>query len=514
MAKLYVFGIGGTGSRVLNSLTLLLASGIEVEADEIIPMIIDTDMDNGNLEDCRDTIRQYNQIHQTLYGDVASHESFQGDFFRTKIHPPKELNISGRDYGTLAAMIAYENMVPQGMGASKKLTDLLFTEHHLKEMNLEKGFLGHPNVGSIVLKNVVKSSEFKEFTQSFKPGDRIFIISSIFGGTGAAGFPLLLKLFRSINSGLQNDKYIADAIIGATTVLPYFEVDVEKFQSGESAINSNTFISKTKAALTYYDKSISDLVNALYYIGDTKWSNYENIDGGRKQKNLPNFIELAAALSMIDFMNFEPGKTDHRQLERKNQYFQFGIGQDISPLILNHLNDPDSKIDQHLIKFMYFQVYLTNYLETALKNKNLAWRQKLALSDNYANSEFIKRLRTFAEKIYYYWLIGMDASQHGRRFSPFRLPIANLGELTPEAECAARKPVQLNPNNDNLFELVNGISPKRKKGFLTKDKIKFDDIFTNHVEMVKGANHALEHLRFMRLMNVGMSALYAERFQN
>ena len=29
MAKLYIFGIGGTGSRVLRSLTMLLAAGVD-----------------------------------------------------------------------------------------------------------------------------------------------------------------------------------------------------------------------------------------------------------------------------------------------------------------------------------------------------------------------------------------------------------------------------------------------------------------------------------------------------
>ena len=37
MSKLYVFGIGGTGSRVLKSLTMLLASGVKCKADTIVP---------------------------------------------------------------------------------------------------------------------------------------------------------------------------------------------------------------------------------------------------------------------------------------------------------------------------------------------------------------------------------------------------------------------------------------------------------------------------------------------
>jgi len=43
MSKLYIFGIGGTGARVLKSLTMLLASGVECGVDTIVPIIIDRD---------------------------------------------------------------------------------------------------------------------------------------------------------------------------------------------------------------------------------------------------------------------------------------------------------------------------------------------------------------------------------------------------------------------------------------------------------------------------------------
>lgn len=39
MSKLYVFGIGGTGARVLKSLSFLLASGVACKSDSIVPII-------------------------------------------------------------------------------------------------------------------------------------------------------------------------------------------------------------------------------------------------------------------------------------------------------------------------------------------------------------------------------------------------------------------------------------------------------------------------------------------
>ena len=49
MAKLYIFGIGGTGSRVLRSLTMMLAAGVRVDVDEIVPVVIDPDQSNADL---------------------------------------------------------------------------------------------------------------------------------------------------------------------------------------------------------------------------------------------------------------------------------------------------------------------------------------------------------------------------------------------------------------------------------------------------------------------------------
>ena len=49
MAKLYIFGIGGTGSRVLRSLTMLLAAGVDTNGYDIVPVIIDPDTSNADL---------------------------------------------------------------------------------------------------------------------------------------------------------------------------------------------------------------------------------------------------------------------------------------------------------------------------------------------------------------------------------------------------------------------------------------------------------------------------------
>ena len=54
---------------------------------------------------------------------------------------------------------------------------------------MDIGFVGNPNIGSVVLNQFKESEAFKQFAANFSPDDRIFIVSSIFGGTGRGWFP-------------------------------------------------------------------------------------------------------------------------------------------------------------------------------------------------------------------------------------------------------------------------------------------------------------------------------------
>lgn len=87
MAKLYVFGIGGTGSRVLRSFTMLLAAGVSIDKDgnnpitEVIPVIIDPDRQNGDLTRTVSLMNDYKNIHKNLKFTKES----KNRFFKTEI---------------------------------------------------------------------------------------------------------------------------------------------------------------------------------------------------------------------------------------------------------------------------------------------------------------------------------------------------------------------------------------------------------------------------------------------
>ena len=305
MPKLYIFGIGGTGSRVIRSLTMLLAAGVRVEnCDKVVPIIIDPDAQNGDMTRTVELLKTYERIRRQLRPAPGA-----GEFFSTEVqtlagmaaseNQPRDArvketfayNFGGMDE-SYRDFLHYDDMPVE----SRYLTDLLFTPANLSS-KLTVGFKGSPNVGSVVLNQLMTSPELEFFANSFAEGDRVFFISSIFGGTGAAGFPLLLKNLRDPRTKLPRAELLNTAPMGALTVLPYFNL----LADDGSAIDSNAFITKTKAAMAYYQQNLQQL-NSLYYLGDQSTGQLPNHEGGTRQQNNAHFIELVGALAVLDFM--------------------------------------------------------------------------------------------------------------------------------------------------------------------------------------------------------------------
>lgn len=221
MSKLYIFGIGGTGARVLRSFTMMMAAGVKIGADEIVPIIIDPDASNADLTRTVALMNNYRSIRSRLNFNKKD----ETIFFRkelSQILVNYTLRIQNTDDKTFQEFIDLPSMEK----SSQAMMRMLFSERNLSS-SMDVGFKGNPNIGSIVLNQIVDSNDFKDFANDFESGDKIFIISSIFGGTGASGFPLLLKTLRKGNTFPNND-IINNAEIGAITILPYFKLKINQ----------------------------------------------------------------------------------------------------------------------------------------------------------------------------------------------------------------------------------------------------------------------------------------------
>ena len=446
--KLYVFGIGGTGSRVIRSLIMLAASGVKIDASAIVPIIIDPDFANADLTRCIESIKTYNSIRQKLsFNDSVSNRFFKlpvenvVDDYRLSLKDTK--NKKFRDF------IEYSTLSKE----NKALASILFSESNL-ESDMEVGFKGNPNIGSVVLNQFVDSKDFLDFVSSFKSGDRIFIVSSIFGGTGASGFPLLLKNIRGLDSGMPNSDAVSHAPIGAITVLPYFDIKPVE----ESAIDSSTFIGKTKAALQYYEKNVTgdkSSVNVMYYIGDRQVKQYDNNEGGDRQKNNAHLIEMAAALSIADFASIPDGEAYMSCNDDSNNkiyapdacFREFGIEDDVPEILYGNLCENTREIlSGPSTQFVLFSKYVTIHLKSALSQP---WAKDNKIDETFLKSSFASNVKKIATE-YLSWLTEM--SGNARSFKPYTL----------------------SADGDNLYSIVDGVKPGAIKSLWAFNKSGYD----------------------------------------
>lgn len=296
MANLYVIGIGGTGSRVIRSLTMLLASGVSLgDFKSVYPIIIDPDETNGDKRKTIELLKKYVEIQN------RTQDKIQGDMFSTRIENIKQLqqsqNPAIRDfqfstfYGNgqlFRNQIKFDSMPP----VSQDLVKTLFSKEHL-DYRLKEGFYGNPNIGVSVLNSFENSTDFEIFSRNFGIDDRVFIVASIFGGTGASGLPLLVKTFRKpVQAAGANA--MKECALGACVILPYYNL------SKEDKISSTNFITKAKAALSYYEHNL-DTINDLYYVGDYSSFSHDYHEGGAAQTNNAHLVELISATSIVEF---------------------------------------------------------------------------------------------------------------------------------------------------------------------------------------------------------------------
>ncbi len=421
MSKLYVFGIGGTGARVLRSLTMLLASGVKCNMD-IVPILIDPDSAADSLTKAVEAFDAYTKVRSQLqYNGNGSH--FFGTTIDEKVHR-YFIPLKDTDNKTFSQYISLSTMTP----TNQALMRMLFSEDNLNS-DMVVGFKGNPNMGSVVLNQFVPSDQFQQFANGFQQGDSIFIISSIFGGTGASGFPLLLKTLRS-NQNVPNFNLLNNAPIGGITVLPYFSVKVDP----NSSIDSSDFIDKTKAALAYYDTNVSgtNSIDRLYYIADTVAPTYDNHEGGQAQNNSAHIVELFSALAVIDFAGANVQHTG----TNPTQCLEYGIQNDVKTVTLPDLgNVSNSLLSAPLTQFLLFRKYLKDARKWQYRHQ--PWAIDAEFDNSFFSSQFEKDVENILS-LYEGWLNELDSNI--RAFSPFDLN-----------------------REHHIFNMVKGFNPQRTK---------------------------------------------------
>ena len=243
---------------------------------------------------------------------------------------------------------------------------------------------------------------FQSFCNACQKGDRNFIISSIFGGTGASGYPLLEKKVRNST----DHPNVKDAIMGAVSVLPYFSL--EDPSTTDSDIDSANFLTKTKSALAYYEQSV--MSDYIYYVGEqgmkTTYANDE-----KKQEDKAHFVELVAATALFDFLS----KTDKPD---KTQALSRAIKEDVESLSVSSLGDAYNNVVKAVADMMMLSrlvYFLPNENQFPL-SKNRGFDE-----DFYTDKSFVC-LRNFLARFSEWY---QELAENKRGFAPLTIPDPN-----------------------------------------------------------------------------------------
>ena len=283
----YAIGIGGTGAKCLESLIHLAAAGMMPDGDLHL-LFVDPDAANGSRARVEETLAHYVSCKdQFNLGQVA--------LLNTKIVPADPILWTPFDTTnpSLNEFFHYENFRNSSAG---KLFDVLYSRSE-KESSLEEGFRGHPSIGSAVMAKTVDLktdptwNTFRKKIAGDDGGAKVFLAGSIFGGTGASGFPTIAQIVKEA----------LDVKLGGALLLPYFKF-MDDGDDKKLKAKSDEFLMNTQTALKHYHLwNQTGIYDAVYLFGDESRIDVENALGGPAQKNASHFIELYAALAAIDF---------------------------------------------------------------------------------------------------------------------------------------------------------------------------------------------------------------------
>lgn len=379
--KVFVFCIGGTGLRVMKSITMLMAAGADTNGYTVVPIIMDPHMKLEEKKDLQIRIDRYISIYRASIKHGEQKEDALKGFFCSEMKKLKELNNEKNDLNELGGKNeTFGDFLGKGdildSDINKYFIETLFSEKSL-DNNLDVGFKGNPNVGTVVLGDMIEGADwFEAFKRHCAQDDRVFIISSIFGGTGASGYPLVEKKIR-------NDKdhpSVRECLMGALTVLPYY--DLEDPATTGSDIDSANFITKAKSALSYYENTVSS--NYLYYIGEqSKGQVYENNE--EEQKDTAHFIELVGATALFDFL--------HREKPDTPQCLTRAIKDDKPVMDLESLGSPYKPLVKNVADYML----LKTLIDILPEERWFPLRKERGFNpDFYKSSDFLK-LKEFSE---------------------------------------------------------------------------------------------------------------------
>lgn len=321
----FCYCVGGTGARVAEVAAHLCAMNLVGEQD-ITFIVVDKDATCGGTDQARKVITSVANLASTD-GATGLKRSTVVDPGATKQFCKSNLHIENWDFTEALAQVAPQDVdgaasLEQSLSSTRTdavLFDAFYSDAE-QQRDTSEGFYGHPSIGAAIFKYMVKNGGWDNAARSYEndiaypvksylsanPNEtaKVFVIGSIFGGTGASIFSNLATHIRNSASDNMKDKIFISGVL----LLPYFTIAARN----GALINPTEFYEKSRVALNQYasdpyliknDTNPQGTFDSLYVCGQEPLHTTSEVydEGGAGQVNHFNFVDLAAAKAMTEF---------------------------------------------------------------------------------------------------------------------------------------------------------------------------------------------------------------------
>lgn len=347
MAKqFFVLGIGGTGMRCIESLIHLCAMGMFDDTD-IHLLALDTDKNNGNFGRLKELKEAYVNAKGLKAGDRVAHKD---TFFSANIKY-YEFSPNYETKSTFKEMFGYGDTQYN----HREQTDLadLVLDKNVEEFNLQHGYRAQTHLGSMMMYQAIievakstMNNGLKEFvsnliTETTSGKAKVFILGSVFGGTGASSIPIIPQAISHAAQIISNGSadVLKNAFFGSTLLTAYFNFtlpDAGQLSQQKVIATSDKFALNSQVAMMFYDDdaTVRSIYQRFYMMG-TNGLNWDpmagntghgkTLTGGASQKNDSHYIELLAACAALDFFNSDIEKLQENKDNFKTDYLYRAI---------------------------------------------------------------------------------------------------------------------------------------------------------------------------------------------
>ena len=304
---------------------------------------LDTDKNNGNFS----RLKAVKDAYLNAKGLDKSQRTALSDTFFSANLKYFEFSPNYETKSTFKDVFNYGNTQYN----NKTVTDLadLVLSDNVEEFNLRHGYRAQTHLGSMMMYHSIleatrdpRKNSLKDYLQelinaSQSGSPRVFILGSVFGGTGASSIPIIPQAISEAASLLSNGSANINksAYFGSTLLTAYFSFKVPS--EGERAeqkiiATSDKFALNSQVAMMFYedDGTVKSTYQKFYMMGTAglDWDPMQKdsdkiaktITGGAEQKNDSHYLELLAACAALDFYKAEESQLKENKEYRKTDY--------------------------------------------------------------------------------------------------------------------------------------------------------------------------------------------------